>query len=549
MKKVIFLFSVLISSIAFCGWSPTNTIISSNSSDYEQVGAVLDLNHSGYGVAVWGYRDGGPPAYQVQSSITTDFGKTWSPAVFIDQANISLSHNTRPRVALDESNHAIIVWQRDTGPQYEVRVTPYGENPQKITVLDAAAGPIYAPRPDITMDNMGNALAIWSHEDLSGNHTIKTMLSVDRGINWICQNNLDLNDPSDDETYPRIAMDKYGNAIATWTYDDGTTDMYTKVAYSSDRGITWSTPIIIDNQVDKSTYFTFPDIVMDNSGHAIIIWVIDVGPATLTVKTASSNDYGKTWSFSVIDPSNPSFNFIYHPKISMNSSGHAVATWGHHAGGATYYTKVAYSSDWGASWSNSNIVDPATSSLYTQPNVKLDDTGRAIVIWNHRSLGNIEIRRADSSDNGQTWTLGTLATGLDTTRSSCGANIFIDKKGNPNALNAIGLWSTYISPNSSTQMNHYQEIHLNVSGSQEKAQGYIQADLRNKLNAEGIGQKGIFKLYKDPGLTQLIDSTTTDTAISELFEHHVRKGNIYTYYITWTDEFGYTVGPVQVTVK
>ena len=87
--------------------------------------------------------------------------------------------------------------------------------------------------------------------------------------------------------------------------------------------------------------------------------------------------------------------------------------------------------------------------------------------------------------------------------------------------------------------------HADVPG----ANGFFQIDLRNNITIEATGEPGTFSLYKDPGLTQLVDSITNDGRGVHLFEHHVKLGKTYIYYVTFTDIFNRVFGPTQIVVS
>ena len=553
MKRAIFsLFFLLSVTAIFCGWNPNNTNVTTAEADHRCRSAILASNHSGYGVATWGYYDSVNDEFYVQASITNNFGMNWSTATKIDPLNFAIgaNANTRPRVAIDNDNHAIIIWHRyvDATGNYEVRVTPYGASAQKITLLDTS--PTSDPtRPEIAMNNLGNAIAIWSYGDISSNYFIKTAYSSDYGKTWSTPFMFNPQRPSTDWVFPQIIMDDVGHAFAVWEEEIGYVH-YVRYAISTDFGHTWSTPSTIDGSTYSRTN-AFSKIAWNSSGNTIITWQIRDTSNQYFTKVAYSSDWGATWSAATtLDPLNPALDWT-NPEITMDDTGRAIITWQAALAGP-YDIQTVYSFDYGKTWSPVTTLDLASDD-WSFPKVAMDKTGNAIIVWNfrHSGGGNIwDIKAATSSDYGKNWAITTLAPNVETiTAGAPRVEITMDPYGNVNATNGLAIWANASAGASSVDMNHYQIITLSVSGQKDTIRSFLQEELRNKITAAAIGQMGTYNLYTDPGLTQLIDSVRNDTQMAELLEHRIKSKDIKTYFVTWTDDFGNRTGPVQITIR
>jgi len=146
------------------------------------------------------------------------------------------------------------------------------------------------------MDSTGqNAIAIWMIEDLAGDFFVKAARSSNSGNSWNSITNLDPSNPADYWMFPHIAMDDSGHAIAVWTFPLGVNN-YVKTAFSSDWGATWSSATTINPLNISANWIVDPQVVMGLSGNAIITWTNDDGGLQNFTYTTISSDYGKTWS-------------------------------------------------------------------------------------------------------------------------------------------------------------------------------------------------------------------------------------------------------------
>jgi len=191
----------------------------------------------------------------------------------------------------------------------------------------------------------------------------------------------------------------------------------------------------------------------------------------------------------------------------------------------------------------------------TLPRIAMDYIGNAVIIWERSTPGFIQIKAANSSNNGLNWAVTSLSLPFAESPfwgAFARPDITMDKIGIDNAVNAVGLWHEYDlggPPYATIKASHYKEIILKIRGRQEQVNSFLQSELRNKITAAAIGHLGTYKIYKDTGLTQLVDSVTTRNQLVEFFDDHVKKGQTYSYYVTWTDEFGVVEGPVIIKIK
>ncbi len=277
-----------------------------------------------------------------------------------------------------------------------------------------------ATTPQVAVDNSGNSIAIWSWSN--GSKTIiQSSYSSDKGKTW--SDPVNMSDTSNNGTFPQIAMDNSGHAVAVWVWYDGSNNII-QSSSSSDYGQTWSDPFDLTGTGRNASR---PQIVMDNSGYAIAIWErSEIGGTR--IESSYSDNYGVDW-YDAVPISEAEENANY-AQIAMDSSGHAVSVWVR-SDGANDRIQASYTSDYGSTWSTPDTISVVGVDADV-PIVTLNDLGHSIIIWTLYS-GNNETQVAYSSDYGQNWSSGvTISTaGLEADRP----DIAMDSSGN-----AIAIW-------------------------------------------------------------------------------------------------------------
>ena len=118
--------------------------------------------------------------------------------------------------------------------------------------------------PQIAMNGAGTAMAIWSQSDGS-RYNIWTKFF--NGTSWDTAELLEADDVGD-ASLPQIAMDANGNAMAVWLQFDGM--QYSLYANYFDR-ISWDDAELLET--DNAGDADVPRISMDSTGHAMAVWL------------------------------------------------------------------------------------------------------------------------------------------------------------------------------------------------------------------------------------------------------------------------------------
>jgi len=353
---LVFFVSISTASGGDVAWNPAiNLSAAGQNADAPQV----TMDESGHAITVW-YRYNFSD-YIIQGVSSSDYGVSWSAPVNVGQEGDS------PQVTMDEKGNAVAVWDWHDGSDWIIQAvtsSDYGVSWSMPVNLSAAGQDAYAPQ--VTMDEKGNAVAVWNRYDGS-DQRIQASASSDYGVSWSAPVNLTA--AGEPALAPQVTMDEKGNAVAVWYGSDGS-HWIIQAAASSDHGVSWFIPV---NLSEAGEHAYDPQVAMDESGHAVAVWYRLDGLKRI-IQAAASSDYGDSWSA----PVNAAEDGV-DPQVTIDESGHAVAVWRWY-GGPDPIVQAVTSSDHGVSWSMPVNLSAAGQNA-DAPQVTMDETGHAIAVW------------------------------------------------------------------------------------------------------------------------------------------------------------------------
>ncbi|MCP3667380.1 MAG: hypothetical protein GY696_33620 [Gammaproteobacteria bacterium] len=176
-----------------------------------------------------------------------------------------------------------------------------------------------------------------------------------------------------DYTYdPQIALDGSGNAIVVWFQDDGTYDSVYANRYVAGTG--WGTATEIDdvNAGDAQ----FPQIASDGSGNVIAVWIQDDG----TYNSVYANRYvaGTGWGTAELIEIDGAGAYRNH-QIAFDGDGNAMTVW--FQAGINHYNIWANRYVAGTGWGTAELIEDYIMGHAQDPKIALDDTGNAMAVW------------------------------------------------------------------------------------------------------------------------------------------------------------------------
>ena len=132
--------------------------------------------------------------------------------------------------------------------------------------------------PQLAIDSSGNALAVWSQHD--GTHFSIWSNRYTAGSSWESRVPIEA-DEAGNAFIPQIAIDANGNALAIWPRCDGICELWSN-RYTAGSGV-WGTAAPIDLGPDSGVISSGAQLAIDPSGNALAVWAESM-PATQTIR-------------------------------------------------------------------------------------------------------------------------------------------------------------------------------------------------------------------------------------------------------------------------
>jgi hypothetical protein len=252
------------------GWEPLQRIdAESTGYPYEPRGVAMDP--SGNAIAIWtGDDQQGGTVFA--NHYTPEGG--WGAPEAIDDPEYSWAEG--PELAMDGSGNGIVVWRQDyQEPDWSSLITTNHFTP---TAGWGTAGPIensltYSLEPHVAMNDNGTAMVVWlgsAHgaEPTSGIWSLRYTPTD----GWEAEPVLvePLGDSSTSQSYPRVAVDPFGNALVVWRAYGGNEDQIWSSHYTPAEG--WDTPVMLSFTGLSWGKGYHPQVGIDGSGKGTSVW-------------------------------------------------------------------------------------------------------------------------------------------------------------------------------------------------------------------------------------------------------------------------------------
>ena len=290
----------------------------------------------GSAIIAWHQYDGAH--YQIFISEYRERG--WKhPKGLSDNISIDGTDAELARVAIDDDNNAIIVWDQSDGANSQIFKSEYRKgvwtHPVRLSDNISPNGES-AVNAQVRMDNRDNAIIVWSQSDGS---VLKIFKSEFRKGVWTHPSSL-ADGIGNKAANSQVAMDDNSNALIVWKQNDGSDD---QIFLSEYRSGLWKHPSSpTDNISPDGSDARFPKVAMDNHGNAIIVWVQYEG----TMPQIFKSEYrGGIWYHpaDLTDNISPAETDAWEPQVVMSNNGKAMIVWYQKYG--TFYR--IYISDYG----------------------------------------------------------------------------------------------------------------------------------------------------------------------------------------------------------
>jgi len=244
-------FNVLANRFDGNSWGSNAELIDSKNTSAQAPQIAIDNNGNAF--AIW---------QQSGIQVNRFDGTTWGSATSFNDNNL----NDDPQIAFDNNGNALAAWiTYDSTSKFRVFVshfdgTNWGE-PELFETGDTEKG---ARSPQIGFDNNGNAFVVWYQED--SNSRFNIWANRYDGTSWTGAELIESNDFGS-ASRPQIAVDNNGNALVVWSQWDGNRD---NVWANRFNGTSWGEPDLIE--IENIGFATGQQISIDTNGNAFAVW-------------------------------------------------------------------------------------------------------------------------------------------------------------------------------------------------------------------------------------------------------------------------------------
>ena len=358
------------------GWSEVVTL--NTSADSVSDPKIISLANNQF-LTVWDQEDNGQ--YNLYSShFTMENG--WGEAALITQFDNgnSYEHN----LYLDQEDHASVIWVLDEGSHqphhiyssaFDLQESSWS-NPQIIEEhSDNISGLQFA------QDDSGNILLAWYQIDDGawGNHSKRYDATSNAG--WLNSQ------PLDGSMQPRLAMNKYGQAIVGWyeDYEQGAQHNVIRVQHYNLADDSWSEKQTVSSGNENTNATGSPFLAISDNGLIVAAWSQEIGEEKRDIWSRSYQD--ESWNTAVlIDNSGEGDSYL--KDLVVDDLGNAMASWYMPIdGGKTNVFAARLNKD---GWQTPVALNDTTQQDIGagQPYLQVNDFGGISAMWR---------------DGGQTW--------------------------------------------------------------------------------------------------------------------------------------------------
>lgn len=355
------------------GWGTPVTLQAEVSTN---INYQLAANDNGETFAIWSL---GASGVWVSRYITAT--ETWTTPEQVSLATAGFARDVS--IAVNSDGAALAVWSQQSGGSLNIYANHYtpAVGWGSAETIENNSGDAYYAKLDF--DGSGNAIAVWSQDDGSqfsvyGNRFVA-------GAGWGSATLLETIDtqPANLTINPQLAVDNSGNAIVVWPHNDGARDNLWSNRYDVSTG--WGTEEQLESHNETAVY---PALAMNRGGTAIVVWAkYDTSTGTASYP---SRRYIPGTGWATEETFNYSQQSYFNSDVGIDDSGNALFFWEYDDGANGYIRFNRYRADsgWGSVTELTNIGNDFGD---WGPKVSLKSDGEAMLISGASSTGNTQV--------------------------------------------------------------------------------------------------------------------------------------------------------------
>ena len=233
--------------------------------------------------------------------------------------------------------------------------------------------------PMVAMNAEGNAVAVWEQYD--GETYFVFNVWANRyvpGLGWgtaeLIETTIDR-----DARSPRVAMSAGGSIIAVWRqYDDALQTQSSIWANRYVPGQGWGLEELIEDDIGKADAAT---VAMDAEGNAMAVWRLEYGQIWARPYMAGVEDWDTPQLLLKSEA-----GFVDPPQVAMGAGGNARVVWSQSDGARYNIWTRAYVA--GTGWDTARLVETDDAGPAKWPQVAMNAASEAMVVWQQQDSGN-----------------------------------------------------------------------------------------------------------------------------------------------------------------
>jgi hypothetical protein len=323
------------------------------------------VDAKGNAMAVWSQPDAAADHIRVNRYVA---GVGWSGVELVEQNTAADIGGAQ--IAMDAAGNAFVVWAQSDGAGFNIWANRYAAGSgwataQMIEQDDAGD----ALSPQIAVNPSGNAVAVWQ---LSGDTQNVLVNNYVAGTGWGTVRVINV-ETAGAALRPQVAMDAIGNAVAVWEQGGKNTggDIWAS-RFTPSTG--WGTATLLEQ--DNVGTAGRPQIAIDATGNAMAVWQQTQGARTniLASRYVLGSGWGRTELVDASDTGDAA-----NPQIAMHASGNAVAVWEQFDGLRSNIVANRYTV--GDGWGAAELIENTNFGEAVAPQVGIDASGNALAVW------------------------------------------------------------------------------------------------------------------------------------------------------------------------
>lgn len=356
-------------------WQPIQTPISAMTCEKPS----LAVNASGAAVLV---ADCG--AGKMWAAFRSSGGAAWGPAVEVTGSD----NATEPDAAIDDAGNAIFLWDHEETIQSSYRPASTGlwGGAQNVS----AAGVGSSPEARVAMNSTGLAVAAWSDKEGASTYVVEgKMRAPGSGSSWAVAKSLSSTLTGAEAFYPEIALNT-GGLIVVWSQ---------KVSASPKRFVLdnawgdgcnscgWGEDASSHQAGTTDRSVEQPAVALDAHGRATAVWRAEEVPPNTGedgVQSALTTSINGPWSTpaTLLAPGSPPYvpAFAPPPQVADDDAGNATAVWATNEGVYTARHAPGAAFEGAIPISNANGVEISVETRFPTP-VVMNPGGDSFAAW------------------------------------------------------------------------------------------------------------------------------------------------------------------------